>query len=1014
MENTDKRLFLLDAMALIFRAYYALISSPRITSKGRNTNAQFGFTNALVDLINNQKPSHMAVCFDTEAPTERHTDFSDYKANRQEAPEDLISALPDIKAIVQGFNIPTVELDGYEADDVIGTLSKQAAAAGYEVYMVTPDKDYGQLVSEKVRIYKPGYQGGLAEILGPKEVCEKWNIKDVAQVIDILGLMGDAVDNIPGIKGVGEKTAAKLLAEFGTLENVIAGADGIKGALGEKVRGGKEAAILSKKLATIICNVPVEFHEENFRLKDWNKDALNEIFNGLEFKTLGKRILGEGTAPAGTAAPENAQTDLFGNAVKPQAAAKKRPAAATTAQTASSAQTSAAVAAPGAAAAAAAAATATDPLEQASNRLESAVERGEDALAEEAATAAAGQTGGGGETAAAEAHPHMAKCISNTPHTYTAVVGEAAINQLVEKLSTQKEICFDTETTGIDANDVDIVGMSFAVTPGEAWYVPCCPPTVSKAQNIIEAFRPLFESPDIVWIGQNLKYDLLVLKWYNVTLKGLVFDTMLAHYVIEPEGKRGMDQLSAQYLGYEPVHIEELIGKKGKGQGNMRDVELEKIKDYAAEDADITLQLKHIFLPQLKDKVVEKVFHEVENPLVKVLTDMEFEGIRVDTGFLLEYSKELDREARQAEEKVYQQAGERFNLASPKQLGEILFERMQLDPKAKKTKTGQYATGEDVLLKLAVKHQIVDDILAFRELTKLKSTYVDALPLMINRRTGRVHTSYAQAVAVTGRLSSNNPNLQNIPIRTERGREIRKAFIPRDEDYVLVSADYSQIELRIVAAISGDPNMCAAFREGKDIHTATAARVFGVDERSVTKEMRYKAKSVNFGIIYGQGAFGLADNLGISRTEAKEIIDNYKSQFAGIQKYMDSTINFAREHGYVETLMGRKRWLRDINSANFTVRGFAERNAINSPIQGSAADMIKLAMIRIHEEFTRQGLRSKMLLQVHDELVFDAHKAELDIIKPIIMRCMETALPLPQEVPALAEIGSGINWLEAH
>ena len=972
MENTDKRLFLLDAMALIFRAYYALISSPRITSKGRNTNAQFGFTNALVDLINNQRPSHMAVCFDTEAPTERHTDFTDYKANRQEAPEDLISALPDIKAIVQGFNIPTVELDGFEADDVIGTLSKQAAAAGYEVYMVTPDKDYGQLVSEKIRIYKPGYQGGAAEILGPKEVCEKWNIKDVAQVIDILGLMGDAVDNIPGIKGVGEKTAAKLLAEFGTLEKVIEGADGIKGALGEKVRGGKEAAILSKKLATIITNVPVEFHEENFRLKDLNKDQLNEIFTTLEFKTLGKRILGEGYATPGYVAPESVQTDLFGQAVKPPAT-KKKPAA------------QSALAAP------------STPVD----RLEAAVERAEETPAEE-------------ETTGEAEHPHMGKCLANTPHTYYAVVGDAAIKQLVEKLKTQKEICFDTETTGIDANDVDIVGMSFSIQPGEAWYVPCCAPSVKEAQPVIDAFRPLFESPDITWIGQNLKYDLLVLKWYGVSFKGPVFDTMLAHYVIEPEGKRGMDQLSAQYLGYEPVHIEELIGKKGKSQGNMRDVELEKIKDYAAEDADITLQLKHIFQPQLKEKAVEKVFHEVENPLVKVLTDMEFEGIRVDTGFLLEYSKELERDARQAEEKVYHQAGERFNLASPKQLGEILFERMKLDPKAKKTKTGQYATGEDVLLKLAVKHQIVDDILAFRELTKLKSTYVDALPLMINRKTGRVHTSYAQAVAVTGRLSSNNPNLQNIPIRTERGREIRKAFIARDEDYVLLSADYSQIELRIVAAISGDPNMCAAFRDGKDIHTATAAKVFNVDEGSVTKEMRYKAKSVNFGIIYGQGAFGLADNLGINRTEAKEIIDNYKSQFSGIQKYMDSTINFAREHGYVETLMGRKRWLRDINSANFTVRGFAERNAINSPIQGSAADMIKLAMIKVHQEFARQGLRSKMLLQVHDELVFDAHKAELDIIKPIITRCMETALPLPQGVPALAEMGSGINWLEAH
>ncbi|HXB91374.1 MAG TPA: DNA polymerase I, partial [Puia sp.] len=550
-------------------------------------------------------------------------------------------------------------------------------------------------------------------------------------------------------------------------------------------------------------------------------------------------------------------------------------------------------------------------------------------------------------------------------------------------------------------------------TPGEAWYVPC-PSDQAAATIIVQAFLPLFDKPSITWIGQNLKYDWLVLKWYGVTPKGPVFDTMLAHYVIEPDGKRSMDILSAQYLGYEPVHIEELIGKKGKNQGNMRDVALEKIKDYAAEDADITLQLKHTFFPLLKKKDVEKVFYEVENPLVNVLTDMEFEGIRVDVEFLREYSKELDKEARISEQNVYDQAGVKFNLASPRQLGEVLFEKLQLDPKAKKTKTGQYATGEDVLQKLANKHKIVHDILAFRELTKLRSTYVEALPLMINRKTGRVHTSYAQAVAVTGRLSSNNPNLQNIPIRTERGREIRKAFIPRNEEYVLLSADYSQIELRIVAAISADPNMCEAFRLGKDIHTATAAKVFGVEESAVTKEMRYKAKSVNFGIIYGQGAFGLADNLGISRAEAKEIIDNYKKQFANIQKYMDDTINFARENGYVQTLMGRKRWLKDINSANFTIRGFAERNAINSPIQGTAADMIKLAMIRIHEEFKQNGFRSKMLLQVHDELVFDAWKPELDIIKPIIMRCMQTALALPQDVPANAEVGSGINWLEAH
>ena len=991
MENMDKRVFLLDAMALIFRAYYALISSPRITSKGRNTNAQFGFTNALIELINNQKPSHMAVCFDTEAPTERHTDFAAYKANRQEAPEDLISALPDIKALVDGFNIPCVELDGFEADDIIGTLSKQAEASGYEVFMVTPDKDYGQLVTEKVRIYKPGYQGGVAEVLGPKEVCEKWNIKDVAQVIDILGLMGDAVDNIPGIKGVGEKTAAKLLTEWGTLENVVANAENIKGALGEKVRAGKELALMSKKLATIITTVPVEFHEENFRLKEWNRDALNEIFNLLEFRTLGKRILGEGYGGAGSyTPPEGVQTDLFGNAVKPAGAPKKKPGG---------------PGGNGGVPERSGPPEKLELLEEASTRLEAAVERGEE-----------NQEGGEpGEAGAAEPAPvlHGGRNIQNTPHSYTAIVGEKAIGELVGLLKQQKEICFDTETTGIDPNDAELVGLSFSYQPGEAWYVPC-PADRTETKKILDAFRPLWDSESITWIGQNLKFDWLMLKWYDVEPRGPIFDTMLAHYVIEPEGKRNMDLLSAQFLGYEPVHIEELIGKKGKGQGNMRDVELEKIKDYAAEDADITLQLKQAFFPQLQKKAVEKVFYEVENPLVRVLTDMEFEGIRVDMDFLREYSKELERDARQAEERVYQQAGERFNLSSPKQLGEILFERMQLDPKAKKTKTGQYATGEDVLLKLAARHQIVDDILAFRELTKLRSTYVDALPLMVNRKTGRVHTSYAQAVAVTGRLSSNNPNLQNIPIRTERGREIRKAFIPRNEEFLLVSADYSQIELRIVAAISGDPNMCAAFRDGKDIHTATAAKVFGVEEKEVTKEMRYKAKSVNFGIIYGQGAFGLADNLGISRAEAKEIIDNYKKQFAGIQRYMDSTMNFAREHGYVETLMGRKRWLKDINSANFTIRGFAERNAINSPIQGSAADMIKLAMIKVHEEFRQQKLRSKMLLQVHDELVFDAHKDELDIIKPMILRCMQTALTLPQDVPATAEIGSGINWLEAH
>lgn len=944
LSRMQKKLFLLDAFALIFRAYYALIRNPRITSTGRNTNAQFGFTNTLFDLINKEKPTHLAVCFDVEGKTERHTDFADYKANRQEAPEDLLESVPDIQRIIRGFNIPVIGVEGYEADDVIGTLAWQAHDAGYEVYMVTPDKDYGQLVRDGVYIYKPGYQGGDVEIMGPAEVCTKWNIERVDQVIDILGLMGDAVDNIPGIPGVGEKTAAKLLKEYNTLENVLANAEAIKGALGEKVRNGKELAVMSKKLATIITNVPVDFHEEDFRLKEWNTEALTEVFTELEFKTLGKRILGESFNAFATP-PVGVQTDLFGNVV-----------------------------------------------EQPEKKTEKLID----------------------PAPAAEPGLSATRNIHNTPHNYVLVNDAAAIDALVKELQGIEEICFDTETTHIDPMLAELVGISFSYKAGEGYYIPC-PADRKNTEAILAQLAPLFKDANKRWVGQNIKYDLLVLKNYGVVPAGSLFDTMLAHYLIEPEGRRSMDLLSAQYLGYEPVHIDELIGKKGKNQGTMRDVDVEKVKEYAAEDADITLQLKQVFTPQLQEKEVQRVFDEVETPLVRVLTDMEFEGVRVDEGFLHEYSRLLDEEARQAEKSVYEQAGVKFNLASPKQLGEVLFDKLQLDPSAKKTKTGQYQTGEDVLNKLAVKgHKIVDDILAFRELTKLKSTYVDALPEMIHPRTGRVHTSYAQAVAVTGRLSSNNPNLQNIPIRTARGREIRKAFVPRDKEHILLSADYSQIELRIVAAISGDPNMCEAFRLGKDIHTATAAKVYGVAEADVTKEMRYKAKSVNFGIIYGQGAFGLADNLGISRTEAKEIIDNYKREFAGIQKYMDDTVNFAKENGYVQTVMGRKRWLRDINSSNFTVRGFAERNAINSPIQGTAADMIKLAMIRIHKAMQQEKLRSKMILQVHDELVFDAHKSEVDTLKALILENMRAALPLPNNVPVEAEVGEGDNWLEAH
>ncbi|MER3463081.1 MAG: DNA polymerase I [Chitinophagaceae bacterium] len=934
----DKRLFLLDAYALIFRAYYALIRNPRITSKGKNTNAQFGFTNTIIDLINNQRPTHMAVCFDTGAPTERHTDFTEYKANRQDAPEDLTAAIPEIKRILQALNIPIIESDGFEADDVIGTLSKQAEKLGYEVYMVTPDKDYGQLVSDKVKIYKPGYQGGEVEIMGPREVCDKWCIDSVDQVIDMLGLMGDAVDNIPGIAGVGQKTACKLLTEYKTLENVIANAENIKGALGEKIRAGRDNAIMSKKLAMIITSVPVEFHEENFLIKEWNKEALKQIFEELEFKTFIKRLLGEETTTEQSAKKSSVgvQADLFGSSV--------------------------------------------EEVDE-------------------------------GATTINVVQP--AKNIHNTPHEYELVESEGEMKVLLDALAAATEISFDTETTSIDANNADLVGLSFSVQQGSGWYVPI-PPNPAGAKQVLANFENVFADESKTWIGHNIKYDLLMLKWYGVTVKGKLFDTMLAHYLIEPDGKSNMDWLSAKYLNYEPIHIEELIGKKGKGQGNMRDVEAEKIKEYAVEDADVTLQFKNVFTPLLKKYDVQNVFDEVENPLVPVLTDMEFEGVKIDTDFLNEYSRVLEIEARVHEEKVYEAAGVRFNLGSPKQLGEVLFERMKIDPKAKKTKTGQYATGEEVLIKLANEHPIVGDILAYREYTKLKSTYVDALPLLINTKTGRVHTTFAQAIAVTGRLSSNNPNLQNIPIKTERGREIRKAFVPRDEGHVLVSADYSQIELRIVAALSNDPNMCDAFLNNKDVHTITAAKVYGVDEDAVTKEMRRKAKSVNFGIIYGQSSFGLAENLNISRSEAKAIIDAYKKEFEGITRYMDDMVNFCREHGYVQTVMGRKRWLRDINSANFTVRGYAERNAINSPIQGTAADMIKLAMVKIHHAFKEHAFKSKMVLQVHDELVFDVTKDEVDKVQPVILDCMQSAMTLPNGIPIVAEIGVGTNWLEAH
>jgi DNA polymerase-1 len=934
-----KKLFLLDGMALIYRAHFALSKSPRFTSGGMNTSAVMGFTNTLLDVLKKEKPTHMAVVFDTEAPTERHTDYEHYKAHRETMPEDLSKALPYVFKLILGFNIPVITSDGYEADDIIGTLAKKAEQKGYQVYCMTPDKDFAQLVSDNIRIYKPARMGNEMEILGVKEVLEKWEIERVEQVIDILGLWGDAVDNIPGIPGIGEKTAKSLIKQYGSMEEIIAHSHELKGKQRENVEQFAEQGLLSKKLATILLNVPVELDEEGLEICAPSKELLEPLFAELEFRTLGKRVFGDDFSitemkSVGT------QTDLFGNEVA-------------TGRT-----------------------TMTVDVED---------------IREDFIIAS--------------------KNIDNVPHEYHLADTFEKRASLIAMLQEQESFCFDTETTGTDANNCELVGLSFSVKAGEAWYIPV-PVDQEAVKSIVNEFKPVLENEKIGKIGQNLKFDILVLKWYGVQVKGKLFDTMMAHYVIDPDTRHGMDVLSENYLSYKPVSITSLIGAKGKNQGNMRDVEIGKIKEYAAEDADITLQLKAVFEPKLKEVESEKLIHEIEHPLIYVLADIEYEGVKIDHDTLREFSKELETDVAKLEKTVFEKAGVRFNIASPKQLGEVLFEKLMLDPKAKKTKTGQYQTGEDVLLSLAAKSDIVRDILDFRQLQKLKSTYVDALPLMVNPKTGRVHTSYNQAVAATGRLSSVNPNLQNIPIRTERGREVRKAFIPRDNGHSIVSADYSQIELRIIAEISKDPNMMQAFVDNLDIHTATAANVYGIALDEVTSEQRRNAKAVNFGIIYGQSAFGLSQSLGIPRKEAADIIEQYFAQFVGIKQYMSDTMNFARENGYVCTLMGRRRYLRDINSANATVRGFAERNAINAPIQGSAADMIKIAMINIHREFKAQNLEARMTMQVHDELVFDVPNNEIEIVKPIIMHNMKTAIQTT--VPIMVEIGTGLNWLEAH
>ncbi|SIT07645.1 DNA polymerase I [Belliella pelovolcani] len=934
----DKKLFLLDAMALIYRAHFAFSKNPRINSKGLNTGIMLGFTNTLLEVLEKEKPTHIAVAFDTKAPTFRHVQFEAYKANRQEQPEDIEIGIPWVKKIVEAFDIPILELDGFEADDIIGTIAKKAERTSFQVFMMTPDKDYGQLVEDHIFLYKPAFMGNGVDVMGPKEVCAKWDIEHVDQVRDILGLMGDAVDNIPGIPGIGEKTAVKLLKEYGSIEELLKNTDKLKGKQKENVENFGQQGLLSKELATISLDVPVDFDEPALKYNGPKEDQLKALFAELEFRALTQRVFGESIKKPKINVSE--QLGLF-----------------------------------------------TGPADEAEEDIE--------VVAEE------------NPLPAIQLHDN----ILTTAHDYHKVDGEEDILELIGYLEKQDEFCFDTETTALNPNEAELVGLSFAYVAGEAFYIPF-PADQEEAKKKLELFRGVFENEEITKIGQNVKYDLLVLRNYGMRVKGKLYDTMLAHYLIEPEGKHSMDWLAQQYLNYKPVSIESLIGKKGKNQGNMRDVDEDEVTAYAAEDSDITLKLKHTFDPIIKENGLEKLLHEVENPLIRVLTAMEFEGVKIDTESLAEMSQVLDEESKSIEKRVYELAGEEFNLASPKQLGEILFVKLALDPKAKKTKTGQYATGEEILSKMAGEHEIAAAILEYRQVVKLKSTYVDALPTMINPKTGRVHTTYNQFVAATGRLSSINPNLQNIPIRTERGREIRKAFVPRDADHVILAADYSQIELRIMAAFAKDESMMDAFKNGRDIHATTAAKIFQVPLDEVTSDMRRKAKTANFGIIYGISVFGLSQRLSIPRSEAKEIIDSYFKEFPAVKQYMDDAIEKARKQEYVETILGRRRYLRDINSRNMTMRGFAERNAINAPIQGSAADMIKVAMIQVYDWMVKGKLKSKMILQVHDELVFDAHKDEVELLKKEIPKIMINAVKIA--VPLEVEVGIGQDWLEAH
>jgi len=925
-----KKLFLLDAFALIYRAHFAFIKRPLINSKGLNVSAITGFTNTLWDVLQKEKPTHIAVAFDLPTPTFRHEMYEPYKAQREAQPEDITLALPYIKQIIEAFNIPVAMCEGYEADDVIGTLAKQAEKEDFEVYMMTPDKDYAQLVSDKVFLYKPARMGNGVAILGEKEVLEKWQIQRVEQVIDVLGLQGDAVDNIPGIRGIGPKTAVKLLDKYGSIEGLLEHTHELKGKQKEKVEAGREDALLSKKLATIEINCPIQFDAAEYAVKDFNAEALKALFTELEFRTLSKRILG-------AAAQDNVQTDLFGNVIENKTAKK---------------------------------------------------------------------------TTAPKPASIVSKHIDNVEHTYHLVDTAEKRADLIQQLAKTSVFCFDTETTGLNASEAELVGIAFSIKPQEAYYVPV-PANQETARAIVHEFKAIFENAAIEKIGQNIKYDVLMLRWYDVNVAGKYWDTMVMHYIIDPQSRHNLNYLAETYLDYTPVSIESLIGKKGKNQLSMRDIAPEKVKEYAGEDADLTLQLKLALEKELTGELLD-LYNEVEEPLIDVLVEIEYNGVNLDTDFLGQYSTVLDEEVVAMKKKIFDAAGlNTFNLDSPKQVGEVLFDKMEIPYRWKKTKTGQYSTNEEKLSELAKNHEVVADLLGYRSLAKLKSTYVDALPKLVSKRTKRIHSSFNQALTATGRLSSHNPNLQNIPIRSERGKEVRKAFIPRSEDHILLAADYSQIELRLVAEISGDKAMIQAFQEGLDIHKATAAKIYGVPLDEVTKEQRYNAKTVNFSIIYGAGATNLSKNLGIKRAEAKALIDQYFNEYDGLKAYMENVVEEARKNGYVTTLKGRRRYLRDLDSRNSMVRSHAERNAINTPIQGSAADMIKLAMIKIHAALKEANLATKMTSQVHDELIFDVPKAELEQVKTIIDTHMKNALEGLQ-VPILIGMDTGANWLEAH